>query len=42
MWAGTSTRLIHVTRDAGKTWANVTPPNMPGTINVIEASHANA
>jgi photosystem II stability/assembly factor-like uncharacterized protein len=42
MWVGTSTRLIHVTRDAGKTWTNVTPPNVPGTINVIEASHANA
>src|SRR5215467_2449332 len=40
MWAGTSTRLIHVSRDGGKAWSNVTPPNMPGTINVIEASHA--
>jgi hypothetical protein len=42
MWVGTSTRLIHVSRDGGKTWANVTPPNVPGTINVIEASHASA
>jgi photosystem II stability/assembly factor-like uncharacterized protein len=41
IWVGTSTRLIHVTRDGGKTWANVTPPNVPGTVNVIEASHAN-
>jgi hypothetical protein len=42
IWVGTSTRLIHVSRDAGATWTNVTPPNVPGTINVIEASHANA
>jgi len=43
MWVGTSTNLIHVTRDGGKTWKNVTPPNLPlGTINVIDASHANA
>ena len=43
MWVGTSTGLIHVTRDGGKTWTNVTPPNLPlGAINVIDASHANA
>jgi photosystem II stability/assembly factor-like uncharacterized protein len=43
MWVGTSTELIHVTRDGGKTWKNVTPPNLPlGTVNVIDASHANA
>ena len=42
IWVGTSTRLIHVTRDGGKTWSNVSPPNVPGSINVIEASHANA
>jgi len=42
MWVGTSTELIHVTRDGGKTWTNVTPPKLPlGTINVIDASHAN-
>jgi photosystem II stability/assembly factor-like uncharacterized protein len=40
IWVGTSTRLIHVSRDGGKTWSNVTPPNVPGTINVIEASRA--
>ena len=43
LWVGTSTGLIHVSRDAGKTWNNVTPPNLPpGTINVLDASHANA
>jgi photosystem II stability/assembly factor-like uncharacterized protein len=43
MWVGTSTNLIHVTRDGGKTWKNVTPPNLPlGTINVVDASHTSA
>ena len=43
IWVGTSTGLIHVTRDGGKTWTNVTPPNLPPAgINVIDASHANA
>jgi photosystem II stability/assembly factor-like uncharacterized protein len=43
IWVGTSTELIHVTRDGGKTWANVTPPNLPpAAINVIDASHADA
>lgn len=40
IWVGTSTRMIHVTRDGGRTWTNVTPPNVPGSINVIDASHA--
>ena len=26
IWAGTDDGLIHVTRDGGQTWANVTPP----------------
>ncbi len=43
IWAGTSNGLIQLTRDAGKTWTNVTPPNLPPSgINVIDASHANA
>jgi photosystem II stability/assembly factor-like uncharacterized protein len=43
IWVGTSTGLIHVTRDGGTTWANVTPPNLPPAgINVIDPSHANA
>ena len=28
LWAGTDDGLIHVTRDGGKTWSNVTPPEM--------------
>ncbi len=43
IWTGASTGLIHVTRDGGKTWTNVTPKNLPpGSINVIDASHTNA
>jgi len=43
IWVGTSTGLIHVTRDNGRTWANVTPPNLPpAAINVIDASHSKA
>jgi photosystem II stability/assembly factor-like uncharacterized protein len=43
IWVGASTGLIHVTRDGGKTWSNVTPPNVPPAgINVIDASHADA
>jgi len=28
IWAGTDDGLIHVTRDGGKTWADVTPPGL--------------
>src|SRR6266516_6207961 len=28
MWAGTDDGLIHVTRDGGTNWANVTPPEL--------------
>jgi len=28
IWAGTDDGLIHVTRDGGKTWTNVTPPEV--------------
>ncbi len=40
IWAGSDDGLVHVTRDAGKTWAKVTPPGMPDfiRINLIEAS----
>lgn len=40
IWAGSDDGLIHLTRDGGKTWTNVTPPQIqPWTrINVIEAS----
>jgi photosystem II stability/assembly factor-like uncharacterized protein len=43
IWVGTSTGFVHVTRDAGKTWTNVTPPTKaPGSVNVIDASHHDA
>ena len=43
IWAGSDTGLIHVTRDAGKTWKNVTPKALTdwSKIAMIEASHFN-
>jgi photosystem II stability/assembly factor-like uncharacterized protein len=40
IWAGSDDGLIHVTRDGGKTWSDVTPKEIqPWTrVNVIEAS----
>jgi photosystem II stability/assembly factor-like uncharacterized protein len=40
IWAGSDDGLVHVTRDGGKSWANVTPKDLPEwiQINSIEAS----
>lgn len=40
IWAGSDDGLVHVTRDGGTNWANVTPPDAPDfvRINTIEAS----
>jgi photosystem II stability/assembly factor-like uncharacterized protein len=42
LWAGSDDGLVHISRDAGKTWANVTAnvPDLPdwGTVTCIEAS----
>jgi photosystem II stability/assembly factor-like uncharacterized protein len=40
IWAGTDDGLVHVTRDGGRTWSNVTPPGMPefGRVSQIDAS----
>jgi photosystem II stability/assembly factor-like uncharacterized protein len=40
MWVGSDDGLIHLTRDGGTDWENVTPKNMPEwmMINCIEAS----
>ncbi len=40
LWAGTDDGLIHLTRDDGKTWDNVTPKGMPewSMVSIIEAS----
>ena len=42
IWAGSDTGLVHITRDAGKTWKNVTPPAMSdwSAVSFIEASHS--
>jgi photosystem II stability/assembly factor-like uncharacterized protein len=41
IWAGTDDGLIHVTHDGGKTWRNVTPPELTpwSKLAQIEASH---
>ncbi len=41
IWAGSDTGLIHITRDGGKTWRNVTPKELTdwSKISFIEASH---
>ena len=40
LWAGSDDGLVHVTRDGGGSWQNVTPRDMPewGTVSIIEAS----
>ncbi len=41
LWAGTDDGLIHVTRDDGKTWHDVTPPVMTpwSKVSQLEAGH---
>ena len=41
IWAGTDDGLIHITRDGGKTWKNVTPPQLTtwAKVSILEASH---
>ncbi len=41
IWAGSDTGLIHLTRDGGKNWKDVTPPGLSAwsKISLIEASH---
>jgi len=40
LWAGTDDGLIHLTRDGGKTWTDVTPPGLVpwAKVSLIEAS----
>ncbi|MFL5640303.1 MAG: WD40/YVTN/BNR-like repeat-containing protein, partial [Gemmatimonadaceae bacterium] len=40
IWAGSDDGLVHVTRDGGKTWKNVTPAGLPewSRISMIDAS----
>lgn len=44
IWAGSDDGMIHVTRDAGGHWDNVTPKEMPewGTVSLIDASPLDA
>ncbi|MEO6865522.1 MAG: hypothetical protein ABI229_08720 [Gemmatimonadaceae bacterium] len=43
IWVGTNNGLIHVTRDHGATWQDVSVPNLPNSaradISAIDASH---
>jgi photosystem II stability/assembly factor-like uncharacterized protein len=40
IWTGSDDGLVHVTRDGGATWSNVTPPELPefGRVSQIDAS----
>ena len=44
IWAGTDDGLIHLTRDGGRNWKNVTPPELVpwAKVSMIEASHFDA
>jgi len=44
IWCGTDDGLIRLTTDGGKTWTNVTPPNISAwqKISLIEAGHFDA
>ena len=44
IWAGSDDGLVHITRDLGKSWQNVTPPQLTpwSKVSIIEASHFDA
>jgi photosystem II stability/assembly factor-like uncharacterized protein len=44
IWVGTDDGNIQLTKDAGKSWQNVTPPNVSewSTVSIVEASHFDA
>jgi len=44
IWVGTDDGLIHVTTDGGKTWANVTPPEITSwsKVSIIDAGRFSA
>ena len=41
IWAGTDDGLIHVTRDGGKNWKNITPPELTpwSKVSMLDSSH---
>ena len=40
IWTGSDDGLVHITQDGGKSWKNVTPPDLPpfSRISIIDAS----
>jgi photosystem II stability/assembly factor-like uncharacterized protein len=44
IWAGTDDGLIQITRDGGKTWKKVTPPQLKpwAKVSILQASHFDA
>ena len=44
IWAGSDDGLVHITRNHGKTWENITPPDLPkdSRISIIDASRHKA
>lgn len=40
IWAGSDDGLVHITRNQGKSWENITPPDLPknSRISIIDAS----
>lgn len=41
IWAGTNNGVVQVTRDAGRSWTNITPSELPAraVVEVLEPSH---
>jgi photosystem II stability/assembly factor-like uncharacterized protein len=41
IWAGTDDGLVHITKDGGKTWKNITPPDLTSwsKVSQIDAGH---
>jgi photosystem II stability/assembly factor-like uncharacterized protein len=41
IWVGTDDGLVHVTRDGGKAWKNITPPQLTSwsKVSIIDAGH---
>lgn len=44
IWAGTDDGLIHITRDGGNSWQNITPQQLKpwSKVSILEASHFDA
>jgi photosystem II stability/assembly factor-like uncharacterized protein len=44
LWAGTDDGLVHVSKDDGAHWTNVTPKDLPewSMVSIVEASHHDA